>query len=45
MILVSCIKLGYEKFTLCLTVRVRTLSKEGKKIKFSNILEGNLLEG
>jgi hypothetical protein len=45
MILAGCIKLGCEGFALYLTARVRTSSKGRKKIKFSNLLEGNLLEG
>jgi hypothetical protein len=32
MVLAGCIKPGCEKFALCLTVRVQTLSKEGKKM-------------
>jgi hypothetical protein len=45
MILAGRIKLECEGFTLYLTIRVRTSSKEKKKIKFSSFLEGNLLEG
>jgi hypothetical protein len=32
MILVGFLKPGCEKFALCLTARVQTLSKEGKKM-------------
>jgi hypothetical protein len=32
MILVGCLKAGCERFALYLTVRLRTASKEGKKI-------------
>jgi hypothetical protein len=45
MVLAGFLKPGCEKFTLCLTARVRTLSKEGKKDEFLKLLEGNLLEG
>ena len=45
MILAGCFKTGCEGFALYVTARVRTSSKEGKKEKFSNLLEGNLLEG
>ena len=45
MILAGYLKPGCEKFALCWTTRVWTLSKARKKMRFSMLLEGNLREG